>query len=272
MKHRAIWGECPRPIPGSVAARRGLGGTMRALGAGTALLALLAGCGRPADRAAGAPTGKAAVHALVEQVLTAYGGRENLGKIHAWRAEGPLTAVQREQQGETVRWFERPDRLRIEIRYPDRGEVRIVRGDRGWAGSDDRHLEPVEGAFLQSMELQTARLDLPLRLAEHESSLVVVKPDEDGRTVVRLAMDGGLALDYHIDPGSHRIERMVMSMPGPPPMSFEADLSEFRFVDGVLFPYREDTRAGDTKTAVTRYKKLELNPDIPEVLFAPDRM
>ena len=29
------------------------------------------------------PEGKAAVHALVGQVLTAYGGRENLGKIHA---------------------------------------------------------------------------------------------------------------------------------------------------------------------------------------------
>jgi hypothetical protein len=249
MRHRFLRRTCSRP--GSVSARRGLGGAMRTLGAGTALVVLLSACGRSADRTSKTTAGKTSIHELVEQVLTAYGGRENLVKVHAWRAEGPLTAVQRDQEGETVRWFERPDRLRIEIRYPDRGEVRITRGEKGWAGSDDRHLEPVEGAFLQSMRLQTGRLDLPLRLAEQESSLTVNDPDEKGRTVLRLPLEGGLTLDYHIDPESHRIERMVMSMPGPPAMSFEADLSEFHFVDGVLFPYRED---------------------IPGVLFAPDRM
>ncbi len=249
-------------------------GLLRSLGAGLALLAAAAGCGGGNRDAAGdrdPGRNRAEVHRIVGQVLEAYGGREILQGVDAYRAEGLLTAVQERKQGETVRWFERPDHLRIEIRYPDRGEVRIIRADRGWAGPDDLHLEPVEGAFLQSMELQAARLDLPLRLAERESTLVLLAPDDDGREVLRLPLGRGLTVDYHVDHDTHRVTRMEMAMPGPPAMAFQADLSEFRFVDGVLFPFREDTAAGKTPTATVRFRTVILNPEIPGAVFSPDR-
>ncbi len=236
-------------------------------------LLFLLGCSGRGDRAqarAAIAPDSTSVHALVTQVLAAYGGEAALSAIHAYRAEGPLTAVQENKEAQVVRWFERPDRLRIEIRYPDKGELRITAGTRGWAGSDDRHLEPVEGSFLQSMRLQTVRLDLPIRLSEHESELSFQPDDDQGRRVLRLPLEGGLTVDYHVDPGSGHIEHTTMTMPGPPSISFESELSDFRYVHGVLFPYREDTAAGGTKTAVMRFESVDLNPVVPPALFSPE--
>jgi outer membrane lipoprotein-sorting protein len=236
-----------------------------------AMAALLtaAGChgGRsPADSQART---RAEIHDMVQEILDAYGGAAVLGKVRAYRAEGILTATQHREQAEIVRWFERPDRLRIELRYPDRAEVRVTRGDEGWGGADDGQMQPVTGVFLESLQLQTARLDLPLRLAEMESSLVRLDPDEKGRTVLRLPLGDGMLLDYHVNPKDHRIERASMRLSGPVPMELAADLSEFRWVHGVLFPFREDTYAGGVKTAIVRFRSVKTNPEIAPEFLSP---
>jgi outer membrane lipoprotein-sorting protein len=233
------------------------------------VLLVAAGCqdGRsPADSETKA---NAKVHGLVREILHAYGGSAALGKVRAYRTEGILTSTQHREQGDLVRWFERPDRLRIELRYPDRGEVRVALGDEGWGGPDDRQMQPVTGSVLESLRLQAARLDLPLRLAEQESSLVRMDPDDKGRDVLRLSLDDGMFIDYHVSSKKHRIERVSMRLSAPAPVDLAADLSEFRWVHGVLFPFREDTYAGGSKTAIVRFRSVKTNPEIVPELFSP---
>lgn len=232
-----------------------------------ALLLLIAvGCGGSREERV-----RREVHQIVAGVVAAYGGEATLREVRAYRAEGLLTAAQERRQGDLVRWFERPDRSRTEIRYPDRGELRVTRGGQGWAGADDRRLEPVSGPFLQSMLLQTARLDLPFRLMEQESLLVMLEPDGEERHVLRLDLGAGMLLDCHIREKSHRIEKVSVRLEGASPMVLEAELNEFRFVHGVLFPFREDTFAGGRKTAITRFRNVELNPSVPPELLGLPR-
>lgn len=234
-----------------------------------AVLLGAAGCQRERGPAESESKARAEVHSLVQEILHAYGGAAALGKVRAYRAEGILTATDHREQGNLVRWFDRPDGLRVEMRYPDRGEVRVAAGDEGWGGPDDRQLQPIAGPVLESLRLQAARLDLPLRLAEQESSLVWMDSDDKGRRVLRLSLGGGMLLDYHVSPKKHRIERVSMRLSDPAPMQLAADLSEFRWVHGVLFPFREDTYAGGVKTAIVRLRSVKINPEIAPELFSP---
>lgn len=228
-----------------------------------------AGCQGGRSPAESQARARADVHDLVQEILDAYGGAAALGKVRAYRAEGILTATDHREQGHIVRWFERPDRLRIELRHPDRGELRVARGDEGWGGPDDRHLQPVTGVFLETLRLEAVRLDLPLRLAEQESSLARMDPDDKERVVLRLPLGGGTSLEYHVDPRKHRIERVSMHLSSPTPTDAAVDLSEFRWVHGVLFPFREDSYAGGVKTAIVRFRSVKTNPEIAPELFSP---
>ena len=110
------------------------------------------------------------------------------------------------------------------------------------------------------MRLQTVRLDLPLRLREHERELILLEDDEEGRPVLRLDVDEGLHMEYHVDPGTHRILSVMMIMDGPPNLVFQADYADFRLVDGVLFPHSEETWASGTMTSFVRIDSISINP------------
>lgn len=211
-----------------------------------------------------------AIDALVDGVLQAYGGAEGLYAVRGYRMEGAITAMHDQTVGETVRYFQRPDRLRVELRYPDRGEVRIASGRQGWAGPDDRNLEPTLRPYVDSMRLQTARLDLPARLDEMRSILVLMESDERGRQVVRAFLDEGLTVDYHVDENTYRIEQVTMNLTGEDmDLSFRVELAEFRWVDGVLFPFKETIWAEGERTSEVRFRDVQVNPPLPWQLFDP---
>ena len=215
-----------------------------------------------------APATPSELGRLVESVLEAYGGRDALEAVEAYRCEGQVEAGS--EPGETVRWFEYPDRLRIEMRYRNWGDLRIVRGDQGWTGPDDRNLVPLGNEFYRSTYLQMARMSLPLRLADDPAALTELAPDAAGRRVLHLSLAENLSLDCHIDIKTRRIEAVTLSMLDPEPAVVTVELSEFRPVDGVLFPFREDAYTGETKTATVRFRSVEVNPITPVLLFAPD--
>ncbi len=234
---------------------------------GAALLAA-AGCGGRNSRASESRA-REEVHALVQRVVKAYGGAVSLGKVRAIRAEGIITGTRHREQGDVVRFFARPDGLREQRRYQDHEELSVLLGEDGWSGGGEGELQPLAGAALDAMRIDAARLDLPLRLAEQESLLVLLEPDEKGRVLLRAPAGGGLLLDVHVNPKSHRIERTSARIPGPSPATFHADLSEFRWVHGVLVPFREDAHVDGVKTAILRFRSVVFNPEIPAGLFTP---
>lgn len=207
---------------------------------------------------------------LVSRVIEAYGGETALRAVRGYHAIGRQWAAQGDVPIQVERWFGRPDRLRLELDYPDHHETRITAGALGWTGSSAQSLEPAIPVKLQSMRLQTARLDPPLRLLEQREQAAWRGTDPEGRAVLRIPIDTGLHIDYHVDPKTHHVTRMTMGMAGPPAMDFAADYDQFHEVDGVLVPFREITYAGGTVTSEFLVTRFEWNPKDLDSNLRPD--
>jgi len=222
-------------------------------------------------RAADAPVPPGA-RELVDDVVRAYGGRAALERVTAYRCDGRVVALVHPREGPTTRLFQRPDRLRVELRYPGHPELRIVDGARGWRG-DGEDVESASGVMLDAMVLQAARAGVPWTLMEHADSVRVVEPREDGgRTLVglELRLADGLTLRTYVDPVTHRVERSESLLDrGGMQTTFETVYSDFRKVAGVVFAFREENYASGTHTADTMFGKITLNPKLPAGAFGP---
>lgn len=202
----------------------------------------------------------ATVSEVVAGVVKAYGGEKKLRSVNGYHASGEQWAAMSNQTIQAERWFGRPDRLRLILAYPDHTEIRLTDGNAGWSGSSDASLEPANPMKLMAMRLQSVRLDVPLRLLEQADKIAELEPDGDGRIVLRLAIEEGLHIDYHIDPKSFRITRAVTAMEAPQPMEFAADYDTFKKVDGILVAMKETTYAGETLTSRLELKRFDWNP------------
>ena len=202
----------------------------------------------------------------VAHVIEAYGGEKALRAVHGYHATGNQWAAQLDKPIHTDRWFARPDRLRLDLDYPDHHELRLTNGAEGWSGSTSDDLTPANAMKLQAMRLQTVRLDLPLRLVEQSDKIESREPDENGRIVLRLPIDEGLYIDYHIDPKTWLITHATTGMPA---MEFSADYADFQKVNGVLVPYHEVVFAGTTMTSKFQVTSFEWDPKNLETQLTP---
>jgi hypothetical protein len=202
---------------------------------------------------------KSDVPGWIAHVIDAYGGEKAMRAVHGYHAVGSQVATQNDQTAHTDRWFARPDRLRLDLAYPDHTEIRVTSGKDGWSGTAPDHLTAANPMKLQAMRLQTVRLDLPLRLLEQRDKIEAREPDENGRIVLRLPVDNGLYIDYHIDPKTWLITHATTGMSNPA-MEFSADYDDFRKVSGVLVPYQELTFAGSTMTSKFKMTSFEWDP------------
>src|SRR5262245_7619229 len=202
----------------------------------------------------------ATVAEVVAQVVKAYGGEKKLRSITGYNASGEQWAAMSNQTIQAERWFGRPDRLRLNLVYPDHTEIRLTAGNAGWSGSSDDSLEPANPMKLMAMRLKSVRLDVPLRLLEQQDKIEQQEPDRDGRIVLRLTIEEGLHIDYHVDPKSFRVTRAVTAMEATQPMECAADYDGFKKVDGILVAMKETTFAGETLTSKLELKSFHWNP------------
>lgn len=228
-------------------------------------LLLAFGLPSPPALAAGALDG------LIGRTVKAYGGEEALRKAAAVRETGKVTSLMRGgMAGDIVREFERPDRLRVVIRYGSDTEVRIYDGKTGW-----REGRVVTGPPLDAMVLQAARLALPLILLDRKENLVDKGTSSVGGKEVRtidLPLGNGLTLTVGLDPASGRIVRSSgmggMGMGGKP-LEFVTRYDDYRLVDGVLHPFREENYANGFVTGETTLSRVEVLPSFPPGTFHP---
>ncbi len=210
------------------------------------------------------------VGALVQRCVAAYGGKAALARSARSRVDGEVTSVVLHpgETGKIVREYERPGRLRVEIRYAGQPEIRVVDGARGW-----REGEEATGPRLDAMVLQAARLDLPALLQANVTKLkdggtAVV----EGRKVRLLAVSPaeGLLVEAAIDPATGRILRSRgASTNGPQPIEFVTTYSKFKQVEGVLVPMREENWANGKSTGVTTVKKVTFPGRFADGTFRP---
>ena len=200
---------------------------------------------------------------LVQQVVDAYGGRAALEQVKAYRMDGRIVAGMQGREGPMSRLFQRPGRLRIELRYTDGTETRIVNAERGWRGVGG-DVNAVTGPMLGAMVLQAARADLPLFLLTHLDSVRAVDPlERDSLRLegVEVACGAGRQMRAYIDPVTHHIlvshSRLVT---GGRSTLFQTEYSDFRKVGSVVFAFHEENFASGMATGTTTVERVTLNP------------
>lgn len=204
---------------------------------------------------------------LLQRIAQAYGGAAPVRRIAAVREEGTLESPR--GVAKTVRVFAPPDRLRVEIAYPNGGgEVRVLDGPMGF-----RNGESVTGPPHDAMVLQAARMDLPGLLLRRRTKLVDLGPVEhEGRKLrgIGVPLAPRLSLAVMVDPQTARIVRSEGALPGPGgQMRFATDYSDFRRVNGVLFAFHESTFASGQHTGETRLDRIEVLAHPPSEAFRP---
>lgn len=229
------------------------------------LIPLVAAAAPQAGDAGAQPLGP-----LVRKVIAAYGGEAALKKVVAVREKGKVASTMRGgAQGSMVRTFARPERLRVEIGYPNEElEVRILDGAKGW-----RRGAPVQGPPLQAMVLQAARLALPLSLLEKEAQLKDLGlVEREGQTLraIELPITEGMTLTAYVEPSTSRVVQTMGRLQGPAgPLVFSSTYGDFRKVKGVLVPFQERTTAMGQHTGDTALESVELLTSVPKEAFVP---
>jgi hypothetical protein len=211
------------------------------------------------------------VPALVERCVAAYGGKAGLARSARSHVEGSVTSVVLHPgaTGRIARVYERPGKLRVEIAFPgEKDEIRVLDGGKGWRNGED-----AAGPRLGAMVLQAARLDLPALLQSSQARIKDGGVAEVGGKKVRLlAVEpaAGLLVEAAIDPSTGRILRSRgASTAGPMPLEFVTTYSEFKTIEGVLVPVREENWANGKSTGVTSIEKVEFPGALPAATFRP---
>lgn len=214
-----------------------------------------------------APVALADEGILAARVIRAYGGETAIRKVAALRETGWITTTMRRTNGPVTRTWSLPDKLRVEIAYPDAPELRIVNGDRG-----SRDGELVGGPQLDAMVLQAGRMFFPALLLEKKAVIREGLPVErDGVKLVTLLVPlaGSMSFTLEIDPRTHYIVRSYGTVPvdGGGSIEFATIYSDFRKVQGVVIPFAEENFARGQKTGDTVLEHVEVNPNLPDGTF-----
>lgn len=210
---------------------------------------------------------------LAALCIEAYGGEEAIAAASAFVQTGEIVSTGRSSEpGRILRAFHRPDKLRVEISYPDRDvELRVLVGNKGWRGG-----RPVGGPMHHSMALQAIRLDYPAFLLAAPEQVSEGEPlERDGRAFRVLVMDvgAGLTLSAEVDPETGRIHRTIAHIPFdrvPDGLEFINEYSDFREVNGVLFAFKEVAYAQGQHTADITLEEMKTYDVLPADHFDPD--
>jgi hypothetical protein len=198
---------------------------------------------------------------LIDRALDAYGGAERVRGVMGLRQEGMLIAVQNGGHSRVVRVAACPEDLSVLIEYPDRSEIRIIEGEEAWRGGSPGAMAPVSGPLRGAMVLQAARTCLPMVLDAFREGAILEESGE-AYDIVTLSVADGMRLRVYLSTETHLTLRSesLLDM-GRMTMAFASDYADYQSVDGLLFPFREETFAQGVHTASVRLEHVEVNPE-----------
>lgn len=203
--------------------------------------------------------------AVLESLISAYGGEENLRKLDNVIEEWSVVALMSNRHGTDTRSILVPDQLKVELVYPDKQEIRTLNGDAGSVIFDGAAAEPARPPQRDAMRLQLMRLYSPLVLRDKADAVTLVS-DED---YLALSLsEHGVQADYLVNPDTWQIEKVVgtLDMAGNT-MTFLTEYSDFKYVDGVLVHHKENKYAGQVNTAILHLHQITINAGLNETHF-----
>lgn len=203
--------------------------------------------------------------AFLDEVVQAHGGGATPTAVH----ERGITESLRRGSGAVERWWQAPDKFRIEIAYSGAPESRLLRGAEAW-----QHGQPATAPFHAALVLQASRMALPWRLRDNAGRIndLGAHPLGNGRLVRTLEwpLQEGMKLIVEIDMESRLLMRSrgVMSMNGAS-MEFATGYEDYRLVDGRRMAMTERHFAMGQYIGATTLQSVEFPAVLPAPTFEP---
>ncbi len=219
-------------------------------------------------------TGAFAAHAqatevddVLDQVIKAYGGEQNLRKLDRMTQEWDMVALMGNRHGKDVRSIRAPGQLRVNLIYPEKSETRIINDGTGYVIFDGAPAQQVAGIQRDAMQLQLMRLYSPLVLREKMGSIGLI---EQGDLLALTLAEHGVHVHYMINRENWHIEKVagVLLMNGNE-IQFLTEYSDFAVIDDVLVHQKENKFASGMNTAVLQLRNITFDAKFDEKLFNP---
>lgn len=202
---------------------------------------------------------------VLDDMVEVYGGEAVLRKADCMTQEWELVALRGSRHGRDRRSVHIPGRLRVELTYPHKSELRVLNGEAGMVVFDGTRARMAPVPQRDSMRLQMMRLYSPLALRDRIGNVDLARVDRHWVLTLR---EFGLRADFFVDAASYRIDKVVgyLSMGGGE-MTFVTEYSDFNVVDGILVHHRENKFAGGTNTAVLRLREVRFDVEFSDSEF-----
>ncbi len=205
-----------------------------------------------------APDSRAeSLDSVLDAMIEAYGGERVLRGADSMLQEWQLVALAGNRHGSDRRSIRIPGRLKVELTYPHKTEVRLLNGDDAvvvLGGSGPRQAARPQR---DAMRLQLMRLYSPLALRERIGLMQMA--GADGHWVLVLN-ESGLRAEYFVNRETLTIEKVVGYLSvGGGEMTFVTEYSDFAVMNGILVHRRENKFAGNTNTAVLQLRSISFD-------------
>jgi hypothetical protein len=209
----------------------------------------------------------AVVKDVIDQLITSYGGEDNLRKLDQMTQEWSLVAKMGNRHGTDTRYIRAPGQLRVDLNYPGKSETRILDNDKAYVLFGGKNTGAVSAMQQDAMRLQLMRLYSPLMLRNKIGSVGL---KEEGGMLALSLVEHGVHVFYLVNKENWRIEKVAGSLlVNGREIQFLTEYSDFAFVEGVLIHRAENKFASGMNTAVLKLSRITFSDEIDDDLFIP---
>jgi hypothetical protein len=215
------------------------------------------------------------VDEIVAANLAARGGKERIEALRSIRESGTATSAGG-RIARVVREIKRPGMFRLQFSSQGATSVFAFDGETGW------EVAPLQGVF--EPQVVKAEADSAGDVDQRDIEGPLVNWREKGHLVelvgrealpggeafkLKLTLAGGTVRYDYVDTASHQIVRSDFSrVIRGQRVQLQGTFSDFRDVDGLVFPFHIETRAeGHPEVVTIAVDTIELNPELDDALF-----
>ncbi len=204
---------------------------------------------------------------IVNKSITARGGLEKIKAVNSVRLKGRIT-LGPELEGNLLAEMERPGKMREQVTVGDKSIIRTTDGATGWSLNQFAGQDSAVQLSAEEMAMMAQKADFDRPLVDYQSKgnkieLLGQEPVE-GKPAYKLKVtlkDGQVRYDY-IDAGSFQeVKWEGQIIVGGKQVDAKSIFSDYRAVDGVMYPFRIDSETeGNPNRQTIQFDKVELNP------------
>jgi hypothetical protein len=209
---------------------------------------------------------------ITDKIFETYGGRERIANVMSVAAEGRITSLTRGEAGIYRRALRRDRRLFVYVNYGRSTERSLLDSTRGFQATDGS-VEEVFGPRYHDLVDQYNELDLPFGLLDNTFTITEISRGTLKGTAVRILrlLDrAGNEIDIYVRTKDYLIIKCISIFEnGLHSTILSTEFSDFRRVEGILFPFRMVKYAGGDLIGEITIRAYLLNAPIADQFFKP---